>query len=979
MRRQGVEELQSSEYRLVIDKQTEEIKVFNCETGEVTDLDKFPQQFKDEWREGVGDQQARSYAPKSTKLTVQNVNRLFEKYRTFIPIRPDQYLSCEESLTVTKEEIYLCSHNASSFAQFLGDFSGNYVVAINRATGKILWQRNFSDYTGGERDYSRCAPSVYDKYLYLLSNNVYNHIQSTADPDDPNEDLNFLLFGNPAFKVKGTGRRNAGVVCVNRHTGELVWYKQYGKVAKTYNDPDNFRTFGFSGTIIPDVAIDNHGTTIPVLVAGTNYGAQYFYPMILTQARGNTVVGAGVQRRLRSFVNQGSVMLIHALTGDLLKEVPTGPRNLERGEKILIQGMEGYQPVLDPFIPGRDYVQVRINLEGVVRFIGQIQGNKLSVLEALEGQVKVGQSIVWDNSPSKQVVITKQLSSFQYEVSSSLIVSPVEFNSGGLIRTPQGLALKEGWRYDDNWTCVTLNRDADVLGISEFKTSAPKFLTGVKTLTNGYVDPTTPPRPKVVTLKEGDGPLVDPTYQEVNVRANIVFTQNYTMFEVTNGVEGEYPVSDLLGLRLTKRLVPGDALTDDDAYELRYAGPSCWSAPCPVNYKNGKSSDPSGGTKVPTEFYVGTGQGHKVPYDEVEYFDSDYSTAVPPKSNFYDRQQLVSDAVAKVQQGQPISLIREAERESVRLQRIRVNLAVTSISPRGKMNRTDSIMAIDLRPGNLGKELWYFKTDAFDAWQSYQTPTQIPNVGSGRSALSGLVPQPGLNNGFVNARYFWEQPSGIDGDFGQRPCLVNNKIVWSNKQGHAGILQLTDAALGPTSYSVLSWIYVGSTSSFGGGNYGLAVDDERMYAVQRNTSGDTHSPLRDASSSLPEAQSKNFYVPYPYFSKKGEVWDVGRQYISSLDLKTGQVVWETPFSPSNEKRSLLNTGTGLSCTKELVIGSCYDGQLRFFNSKTGAHLRGFPQELGTSWVGIADNEIYAWIGKGPSQTPTQYLRVYSLK
>lgn len=884
--KERVNDIRCSKYRLVIDEENQKVAFYNRETGCLVDLVDLPSDFCDSWNAGVGDEGARAFAKNSTLLTAKNAPDLALKYKTFIPTSVNQFLSCNESLTVVEDAIYLTTQNSNTFAVLFGDTSGNYVVAIRRKDGKILWQKNFSDYTGLPGDYTRGAPCVYGDYMWMLSSNVFNQIQSTADPDNTSQDLNLLFAGSVPFKA--TGRRNASAVCVNRHTGDLVWVKQYGKVAKSWNDPDNFRNFGYEATLIRELDITGHNDKVPVLVAGTNYVGQYFWNGVLFNSRpNNKIVSAGLQRRLRSYINQGNIMLIHALTGDVIAEIPMGPRNLVAGEKINKPGDPNYEAIRDPFIPGHDSVQVRLNVQS--------------------GPLTPGD----------------------------------RFNIDG-----------------GNWTCVTLHKDAQDLGILEFRSGVPAILNGITAIDNTG----TP-----VVLTAGETVAAHSNYQEMNVRIEIKWVPGFEGDKFT--VVGhslplqQFSVNpDLIGLRITKKLYSQDVLTNDEAYELRYAGPSAWAAPAAINY------DAYGNA---VELYIGTGQGHKTPYDECLYFDSNYSTAVPPKSNFNDRQQTISDAVATGN----VSLIRAAEQSVVSICQQTAHLADTTISPRGKMNLLDSIVAIDLRPGNLGNILWHHKTVGFDAWQFQQSPSTAPNNGAGRSLE---VP-----NGFVELANFWEQPAGLDGDMGQRCCLVKgksgkkDKIVWASKQGLGGVLEITDVTSGPSQYTVKVERYLGPASTLGGANYGSAVDDKRLYTAQRNFSGDGNTPLPGSS---------NYYKPYPYYphindtlpsSASPVVWGLGSPYVSAMNLETGAIEWESLLAPGFTATKA-SRGTGASCSPGLVFVQAPDNKLRVFDSANGTIVKELESEAGNSWAGIADNEVYVWIGRANGGKPTQYLKVFSL-
>lgn len=835
-------------------------------------------EFKDTWIAGVADIGARAFAEKSTLLTAENAKNIALKYETLIATTPTEVLQTNQSVTVTEDTIYLTSFNASNFSGWFGDSSGYYVAAIRRSDGFILWQREWMDYTGDPRSGSRSAPSVYGDYIYCLSSNAFTAVQSTADPDNPNNDLGLKLFG--FLPVTGSGKR-PGVACINKNTGDLVWYKEYGNLATNWNDDDNFRSFGFSGVIIPNIDLTGNGDETPVFVVGTNYVGQYFIGALLFQDRPNgNLIGSNIQRRLRSYINQGTIMFIHALTGKLILETPIGPRNLLAGEKINAPGDMDYEEIRDPFIPGHGNVQVRLNI---------------------------------DSGP-----------------------------------------LTPGDRFDidgGNWTCFTLHKDAADLGVSEFGNTVPEILDGITASDNTG---------NLVTLTAGETVDDNLNYQEMNVRIDLEWVNGFegnvfTVVGHSNPAQQFSVDPDLLGLRITKKLLPQDTLTEDEAYELRYAGPSTWNGP--PAYK----VDDNG---VPVEIYIATGQGHKTPYDEALFFDSNYSSEVPANSNYNDRQQAIADAIMT----EDLVTIRAAQDNSVELCRQRALLADTAISPRGKMNYIDSIVALNLRPGHLGEVIWNFRSLGFDAWQIPEQPSTNPNVGSKRSAQ--------VANGFVEASHFWEQPAGLDGDMGQRCCCVGDKLVWASKQGQGGVLQLTDVNAGPSDYSVLHWKYLGTSSTLGGANFGSAVDNDKIYTVQRNLSGDDFQPLPN---------STNFFTPHPYVPRLNDVtptpsplvkWDLRNQYMSAMNVHTGEIEWEALMSPGvldlARSRNL-----ALCCSPGIVFATTVDGKLRLFDSKDGTILNEFDSEIGSAWAGIADNEIYVWQGKAAS--PTKYLRVYKLK
>jgi hypothetical protein len=900
-----------SKYEVVINEEEQRAEVLNKKTGKTVNLVDLPGDFVDEWNSGTSGLDSLSYAENSKELNVKNIKDLELKYKTFIPTLPEETLQCNDNVTVTLDSIYLTSQNSDLFAPLLGNPTGNYVVAINRSNGKIRWKKLFADLTGNPSSASRGAPTIWGDYMFVSSSNVFSAIQSTADPEDPTKDLGFKLFG--FFPITGSGFRPA-IVCLNRHTGDIVWIERYGKVASNFNDVDNFRTFGFGMRVVSDVDITGNGDKRTLLLVGSNQGGQYFMPYFFNQDRpGGTQIGPALQRDrtdfggpLRPYTSQGSVMIIDALTGGLMKELPLGAANLKEKD-VIVKG--GPDPMFDPFIPGKNSVRVRLPVDEV---------------------------------PLK-----------------STLTANYNIENG-------------------NWTSLNLNADAAFLGVPEIKDTVPAFADGVKGLTNQGVE---------VTLTAGETVAANPNYDGMNVRINIVWVLGspgewFTVPEGSAPLQQFY-VDVLVGMRVTKQLLNNHELSENEAYELRYAGPSCWASPFPVNFDK---------CDRPVEFYVTTGQGHKVPYDESLYFDSssNYSNnKVPVNSNFIARQQLIANVSNALNPS--LLAIRAQEKISLDVVKQRTFLSETAISPRGKLNRTNAVVAVNLRPGNFGEELWSFATSGFDQWTSGQS-TGGRNSGYSRELVEGSE----FNGaGFVQSKNFYETPMGVDGDFGERCYLIKgekkrckkkreaDKIFWANKQGHGGVLELSSVNKGPSTYEVKVWRIQGTPATDGGSNYGSCSDKKNLYTLQQNIADNAKHPVNG---------SENFYDTYPYYPQMNDkypnkplvAWNPAQSYVSSMDLE-GKINWETLISPDAPENP---SKAGLSCTDELLfVGSSRgsnpavnEGRLRVFETRKGKQVKEFVQEFGNSSVAIADNEVYVWMGRpAAGGQAVQYFRTYSLQ
>jgi hypothetical protein len=839
-------------------------------------------QFNDTWNSGTSGLNSRSFAQNSELLTPISAPGIQLLSETFIPPTPNLQLTGQHCVSLARDKAYMVSSNENSFAPLFGDFAGNLITCVDRVTNQIVWQRNYKDYTGNDVDYCRGGPTIFGDYMIMVSSNVFAHMQSTADPANPANDLGLKLFG--FIPVQGTGRRNASLVCVNRHTGDLVWFQQYGGTATNFNDPDNFLSFGFAARVIENYDMTGNGARIPLIIVGTNLVAQYFYPYILMQERLNNVqAGISLNRDLRTFNSSGNVLFINGNTGDLITQTPIGPRNINTGEILNIPSDPGYDANLDPFLPGSSECLIRENIAA-----GPL------------------------------------LPSDRYDI------------GGG------------------NYVVLNLNADAADLNFPEIFDTVPAFAVGIQDIDNTGA---------TVTLAAGQTVAAFPNYDGMNARIAIqwVLGQEGNLFTVpaSSSPAIQYSVAvDLIGYRITRKLRSGDAVTNQEAYELNYAGPSSWAGPPAVNLN-------SNGDAV--EVYVALGQGHSAPFDEGLFFDSEFSGSVPAGSNFVDRYQTVATVTGTLPTN--IANIRAAEATLVSQVRARAALRTSSISPRGQQWRADSIIAVNLRPGSLGQEIWSFAGAGYDVWTVGQNSSTTRNVGASRATFPG-------STGFVKSYNYSEQPNCADGDFGQF-CILDSerqRIVWSNKQGHAGRLNITDPNLGPTSYTIGDWQYMGPPSTLGGSNFGSSYDQTNLYTIQRNYANDGVSPLTG---------SKNFYTPYPYYPKINDnltsgftVFNVGDSFVSAYNPTTASVSWESLVTPNN-----LGTWTvgGTTTNGQIVVTYGTDNLLHIFDASNGQQVQTLPQEGGNGWPAIADNRIYAFGGRaGSGGTSTQYFRVFGL-
>ena len=826
------------------------------------------------WSSGNSDLQSRNFSTNSEKLTAEDAHRLALDYATYIPSKPGKLVWGQHCVSLDEDHIYVVTQSALGFATLaaLTEAGDQDIACVCRHTGKKIWQRNVSDYTGSIYDAARGGPIILGDKLYLVAGNPFSHIQSTKEPSDPTQDMGLSLFG---LSLVGTGRRNASIVCLEKNNGDLVWVKQYGKVAKTFNDEDNSMSWGFTATGIADYDMGD-GTKIPLIIAGTSQVGQYVWQYIATIAKsGGKRCAVALDRAYRAYVDRGKVFFINGLTGIVMAETSMGPDNLKAGDVITAGG----DPMKDPFIPDRTVCDIR-----------------------------------------ETIVAAPLTPASRYNI------------AGG------------------NTTYVTFMADAAFLNLPEFVDTVPSFCDGLQT-----VDKTG----TFVTVTSGQTVASKPNYDGMSIKVDFLWVpgQEGVKFTVplSSSPATQWTVAgNLIGKRVTKRLQSGDTLSDSDANELRYVGASVWTAPCPVYFDKQ--------TGQPLEIYMSTGQAHHIPFDEANFFDSDQSPYVPADSNYWDNMMALGASYASTN----LSTIKAAEDLSVWKEQQRAALTYSDISPRGQRFLPNSLVALNLRPGHLGEYIWHFRAVGFDSWSVAENAATAPNSAGTKSATSPY--------GFVDPKCFHEQPKSADGDFGA-PAILDRKkniLMWGNKFGHIGSLDLTEGtALIPTTMSVRHWRYGGSPSSLGGANYATSYDGKRMYLNQRNKAGDNYGP------NLPN--TKNYYPTFPYApvsKQSGPLvkWAVGDSYVLAFDPDSGDIVWETLVSPGHQ------TVGGTSTNGKVVVAISQDNKLYVLDARTGEEVMALDQEGGNGYAAIDNNKIYVFNGRSQQGgTNTAYLRVFSLQ
>lgn len=213
----------------------------------------------DIWPRCNRDDTNRSFNPLSN-ITRKNICKLEEVDRIPITVNPDGRADLWVAITADEENIYCTTHNETGLPEDEEDFVG-MVFAVDRATNKVKWRRRMSEYSGIPSDYSRAGPAIYGDFIFFGS--------SIATPQtwEPFQDVVRRFVPGPVpFAPSG---RRVRAYCVNKHTGDMVWERELGKVASVYSDPDNFLSITMCPLVV-ELDVYQNGKKVPVLIIATS-------------------------------------------------------------------------------------------------------------------------------------------------------------------------------------------------------------------------------------------------------------------------------------------------------------------------------------------------------------------------------------------------------------------------------------------------------------------------------------------------------------------------------------------------------------------------------------------------------------------------------------------------------------------------------------------------------------------------------------
>ena len=215
---------------------------------------------------------------------------------------------------------YITLYNIQTVAGVPISGASGLLMAVDRTDGSIRWQRTIESYSGVPGDFSRSAVAIVGDRLYfgttLFIPQVWNSTIGSTDG---------TVYGifNGAVN-NGRGDR-PGVGCVNKCTGDLIWYQKVGKVAQKIDDEDNMIMLTQS--------------PYPVTVNGIVYiaigtsSAQSFIPSFYSRSP-LTIFGGAIPIYTNMFraTDMGKTILMRASDGAVVKEISVGPPIYKAGQ-----------------------------------------------------------------------------------------------------------------------------------------------------------------------------------------------------------------------------------------------------------------------------------------------------------------------------------------------------------------------------------------------------------------------------------------------------------------------------------------------------------------------------------------------------------------------------------------------------------------------------------------------------------------------
>jgi hypothetical protein len=212
--------------------------------------------------------------------------------------------------------------------------STGYLISIDRRTKQIKWRVSIPTYTGVSGDYSRSAPAIEGDRLYIASG--LQAMQTSATQSNSNAVLYNLFTGKP-IQLTHTP---PSMICINKHTGKMIWKGDVAKKANYYDDEDNMSVVTASPVLFRMDQRRNHKQSNgcrhptgynPLIVAVGVSSVQSFTPAISSFSpatvfapQPNTAYSAQ-QTESRFTTDVGRIVFFNADTGAKLASVSAGP------------------------------------------------------------------------------------------------------------------------------------------------------------------------------------------------------------------------------------------------------------------------------------------------------------------------------------------------------------------------------------------------------------------------------------------------------------------------------------------------------------------------------------------------------------------------------------------------------------------------------------------------------------------------------
>ena len=238
-------------------------------------------------------------------------------------------------------------------------------------------------------------------------------------------------------------------------------------------------------------------------------------------------------------------------------------------------------------------------------------------------------------------------------------------------------------------------------------------------------------------------------------------------------------------------------------------------------------------------------------------------------------------------------------------------------------NHFDSVLALDMKTGAVR---WATRTLGFDAW----TADCLPFLGDGTNC---------------------PDPAGPNFDFAQAPALFKTKGADGKQIELLGAGQKSGQywALSPDTGAVAWVTQTGPGGTFGGLQWGSAVDGTRVYTANANSNGVPWTLPNGATTST-------------------GIW-------SGLDARTEQILWQTADPRGGGASGPVTTANGVvfGCSLDLA------GHMYALNAATGAILWSFASGGScVSGAAISDGMLFWGSGYSRLGTPNNKLFAFGL-